>query len=149
MIDQHEHKTLAGPAGEEAQRRLEQFGEQIRFGGSVITDPHRLKRLMRRDDPAVYPDTYVTCVFNPEKALCLKRRGHQDRPQSSLSNCRPLECHNVALTTDNTSTWQAEITSSDQQLAGKPGLPPLLADRLRVRRATIADFLDRHDQEQQ
>jgi integrase len=148
MIDQHEHKTLAGPAGEEAQRRLEQFGEQARFAGSVITDQHRLKRLMRRDDPAIYPDTYLTCVFNPDKALCLKHRGHQDRPQPSLSNCRPLDCHNVALTTDNTTAWRAEITTIDQQLTSKPPLPPLLADRLRARRTTITDFLARYDLEQ-
>jgi integrase len=149
MIDQHEHKNLAGPASEEAQRRLEQFGEQARFAGSVITDQHRLKRLMRRDDPAIYPDTYLTCVFNPDKALCLKHRGHHDRPQPSLSNCRPLDCHNVALTTDNTTAWRAEITRIDQQLAGKPALPPLLADRLRARRTTITDFLASHNLEQQ
>jgi hypothetical protein len=149
MIDQHEHKALAGPASAEAHRRLEQFGEQARFAGSVITDQHRLKRLMRRDDPAIYPGTYVTCVFNPDRALCLKRGSHQDRPQPSLSDCRPLDCHNVALTTDNATAWRAEITAIDQQLAGKPALPPLLADRLRTRRTTITGFLDDHDREPQ
>ena len=148
MIDRHEHKALAGPAGEEAQRRLEQFGEQARFAGSVITDPQRLKRLMRRDDPAIYPDVYVTCVFNPDKALCLKHRDHRDQPQPSLTNCRPLDCHNVALTPDNATAWRDEITTIDQQLTGRPPLPPLLVDRLRTRRATITDFLARHNMEQ-
>jgi hypothetical protein len=149
MIDQHEHKTLAGPASEEAAHRLEQFGEHVRFAGTVITDPQRLKRLMRRDDPAIYPGTYATCVFNPDKALCLKHRDNPDRQQPSLSNCRPLDCHNVALTTDNTTTWRAEIDTIDQRLTSKPPLPPLLAERLHTRRTTITDFLARHPQEQQ
>lgn len=149
MIDQHEHKTLAGPAGDEATRRLEQFSEHARFSGAVITDPQRLKRLMHRDDPAIYPGTYVTCVFSPDKALCLKNRDNQDRQQQpSLSNCRPPDCHNVALTTDNATAWRTEIDMIDQRLAGKPPLPPLLAERLRTRRATVADFLTHHHREQ-
>jgi hypothetical protein len=32
---------------------------------------------MQREDPAVYPGTYATCVYNPDKALC--RQQHDTR----------------------------------------------------------------------
>lgn len=70
MIDAHEHKDLAGPAADEAARRLENFGEQARFQGKVITDHRRLERLMKHGDPAIYPDKYVTCVHTHATALC-------------------------------------------------------------------------------
>lgn len=148
MIDQHDHKSLTGPAAAEAGRRLEQFGEQARFVGAVITDAHRLKRLLRRDDPAIYPGTYVTCVFNPDKALCLKRRWHDQHTGPRLSDCEPMACANVVLTPDNTTTWHNEIATIDQRLTDPPPLPPLLAARLRARRAELSGFLTRHHKEQ-
>ncbi|KGI65869.1 hypothetical protein MJO55_29385 (plasmid) [Mycolicibacterium rufum] len=70
MIDQHEHTNLAGPATAEAQRRLTEFGQHARYSGTVITDERRLRKLMASsDDPAIYPDKYVTCVHNHATAL--------------------------------------------------------------------------------
>jgi hypothetical protein len=141
MIDQHEHTNLTGPAATDAAHRLEQFGQAAHFAGSVVTDPRRLRRLLRRDDPAIYPGTYVTCVFNPDTALCLKP-GRTDHPQ--LADCQPLKCRNVALTHDNITAWHDEINAIDQRLHRAPPLPPLLATRLRQRHDELTDFLSHH-----
>jgi len=148
MIDQHEHKTFTGPARGEAEHRLTGFAEHAGFNGTVITDPQRLKRVLRRHDPAVYPGTYVTCVFDPAKALCLRKHA----PLTTLpvlTDCQPLECRNVALTADNTTSWTSELTSIDKRLASSPELPPLLAQRLRDRRAAINAFLERQQRQDQ
>lgn len=150
MIDEYEHKTLAGPAAATAGQRLKDFGAQARFAGAVITDPRRLTRLLRREDPAIHPGTYVTCVFDPDKALCLKQGQRPDRPERDgprLRDCQPMACANVALTPANTTVWQAEIGHIDQRLAERPPLPPLLAARLHDRRAEVTGFLTRHHQE--
>ncbi|AXB45274.1 hypothetical protein A4R43_24540 [Amycolatopsis albispora] len=144
MIDGHEHTTLAGPAAEEARRRLDGFAGQARFTGTVLTDPHRLARLLRRADPAVYPGTFATCVFNRDKALCHQHRDSHGTTQPGLGDCRPLECANVALTADNTAALGAERDRVDHELAARPSLPPLLQHRIRSRRDQISHFLDRH-----
>ncbi|MFH9090962.1 hypothetical protein [Streptomyces sp. NPDC017673] len=141
VIDAHEHTRLAGPAAAEAARRLEEFGQRTRFQGTVVLDDRRLRRIMNRDDPAIYPGTYITCVHDPAKALCERARqgafeGLGDHPQ-----CQPLACRNVALTRENTGAWQGEIELVDQQLARRPPLPPLLQNRLLMRKHQIEDFL--------
>jgi hypothetical protein len=30
---------------------------------------------MDRHDPSIYPGQYVTCVYNPDRALCQRRDG--------------------------------------------------------------------------
>jgi hypothetical protein len=80
-------------------------------------------------------------VFNPDTALCLKP-GRTDQPQ--LGDCQPLHCGNVALTPDNITAWQGEITAIDRRLLDPPPLPPLLAARLRQRRDELTGFLARH-----
>lgn len=142
VIDAHEHTYLAGPAAAEAARRLEEFGQRTRFQGTVVLDDRRLRRIMSRDDPAIYPGTYITCVHDPAKALCERARqgafeGLGDHPQ-----CQPMACRNVALTRENTDAWRGEIELVDQQLTRRrPPLPPLLQNRLLWRRHQIEDFL--------
>lgn len=142
MIDRHEHTSLAGPAGIQAAARLHDFGTAAGFAGVTVTDPHRLKRLMARDDPAIYPGDYVHCVFDPAKALCLRNSHAASHPE--LQHCQPLDCTNVALGAANTTTWLGEIQTIDQRLRDRPPLPPLLAARLTERRTGIARFLQRH-----
>jgi AraC-like DNA-binding protein len=144
MIDVHEHHCLAGPAANEAATRLERFGEQAHYQGMVITDRHRLLRLMRRDDPAIYPGRYATCVHKHETALCQQHRDSQGKPRPNLGDCQPLACRNVALSTANLDALHEEITNLDQRLSTPPPLPPLLHRQLQRRRDDIAAFIDRH-----
>ncbi|WP_189160688.1 hypothetical protein [Lentzea pudingi] len=147
MTDAHEHAGLAGPAAEEAARRLGDFAATARFSGTVLTDARRLERLMRRHDPAIYPGTFATCVFNPDKALCQQHRDTRGTTHPIVGNCQPLECANVALTADNLDALQLELDQITAELSARPGLPPLLVHRLRDRHEQITQYLDRHAQE--
>jgi integrase len=142
MIDAHDHQQLAGPAADEASRRLDEFGQRANFAGTIITDEQRLKRLMRRDDPVVYPGRYVTCVYNHTTALCRKRHDSRGRTIPDPADCQPFTCHNVALTADNLAAWHDELRHLDAQLADRPALPPLLHHQLTQRRDHIRDLLN-------
>ena len=82
-IENHEHDQLAGPAAGEAARRLAEFGDRARFQGMVVLDTKRLRRLMDRHDPAIYPGKYITCVHTHSRALCekAKRGGSEGLPR--------------------------------------------------------------------
>lgn len=85
----HPH-TVTGPAADLAYRRLDAFTTAAAFAGAVVTDGTRLKRLMKRSEPAIYPGTFALCVFDPDKAMCQPRpdQGGNTRPQ--LGHCQPL-----------------------------------------------------------
>lgn len=144
MTDAHEHKNLHGPAAEEATARLGAFAATARFAGSVVTDPHRLRRVLQRADPGVYPGTYSTCVHDRAKALCRPRTDTTGRARPHLDGCQPLHCPNVALTAANTDALRAEADRLHTRLNARPPLPPLLAHQTRARLDEITAFLDRH-----
>ncbi|MED7828580.1 hypothetical protein VXC91_43765, partial [Streptomyces chiangmaiensis] len=137
MIEAHQHTDLAGPSAEEAARRLKDFGDRAHFQGQVALDKHRLKRVLKRHDPAIYPGEYVTCVNDPVKALCEKARRGNSEGLPSHGGCLPLACRNVALTPENTAAWQREITRIDKRLASRPTLAPRLDTLLRSRRTEM------------
>ncbi|GAA4442559.1 hypothetical protein [Phytohabitans houttuyneae] len=143
MVDKHEHHSLSltGPGAAEAHRRLDDFAGSPSFAGSVITDPRRLLRLMRKHDPAIYPSDYVTCVYDQAKALCHKT----NRAQPDLVGCWPLDCRNTALTESNLDTWRAEATRIKGQLQQRPALPPLLHHQLTDRLKHLTNFIARHE----
>lgn len=147
MIDQHQHTSLAGPAADEAAHRLAEFGEHARFSGTVITDERRLRRLMTRKDPAIYPDKYATCVHNHATALCQQKRDNNNTLRPDIGTCKPLACRNVALTSDNIDNLRAEITHITSDLDARPLLPPLLRNQLLARRDDIEKFLAHHHPE--
>ncbi|MFF2640056.1 hypothetical protein ACFVUB_09405 [Streptomyces niveus] len=59
---------LTGPAGAEAEQRLADLTRHAVFHGQVVTDEVRLRRIIARHDPRIYPGTFVTCVYNPDRA---------------------------------------------------------------------------------
>jgi hypothetical protein len=94
LTTDHQH-DLSGPAAHEAAVRLADFHHRTGFTGSAVTDPARLRRVLARHDPEVYPGTYVTCVFNPDKALCRPRsapggRAVQSRTTANRWNAATL-----------------------------------------------------------
>ncbi|WP_434445312.1 hypothetical protein [Lentzea sp. E54] len=113
----------------------------------MITDPRRLARLLRRADPAVYPGTFATCVYNPDTALCHPSRDSRGTTTPTLGDCRPLDCANTALTTDNLTALRAELDHLNRELTIRPALPPLLRHRLHDRRHRLDTFLRRHTPE--
>lgn len=142
-VEAHQHTQFTGPAADEAARRLGEFGERAGFQGKVVLDSSRLRRLMARHDPAVYPGEYVTCVHDHSKALCEKARNRRSEGLPDHGGCKPLACRNVALAPDNIASWHNEIDKITERLAARPPLPPLLRRRLEDRRMEITAFLDR------
>ena len=136
-----EHHRLTGPAGTEAEARLADFGAPEPFTGTVVTDRRRLLRIMRRHEPHIYPGTFVTCVYHPDRALC---RRHDGNDHPCLSNCVPLECRNVALTQDNRAALREHLTILDRQLTNPARLAPLVRHRLQQQRDQLAAILTTH-----
>ncbi len=120
---------------------METFGARARFQGKVVLDDNRLRRLMAKHDPAVYPGEYITCVHDHAKALCERARHRGSEGLPDHGGCKPLACRNVALTPENIAAWQREIDRITKRLATRPTLPPLLRHRLEERRAEITAFL--------
>lgn len=147
MIDAHEHEDLAGPAAEEAERRLEDFGHRARFQGPVVVDDSRLQRIFKRHDPAIHPGEFITCVHDHPKALCEKARRGRSEQLPDHGGCKPLACRNVTLSRANIDAWRRAIDRIDCRLATQPALPPLRARMLRARRQEIVDFLRAHTPE--
>lgn len=73
------------------------IGERAEFKGELALDWNRLKRIMKRNDPAVYPGTDITCVHDPAKAPCEKARRGRGEGLPEHGGCLPLACRNVAL----------------------------------------------------
>jgi hypothetical protein len=143
IIENHEHHDLQGPAASEAEIRLTNLQRSRAYTGSVINDRRRLLRIMRREDPHIYLGHFVTCIYNPEKALCrrqLTADGHQAMPD--LASCQPLDCRNVALTADNLKVLTDQLHKLDTHLANADLLPPYVAHRLAQQRRNLAALID-------
>lgn len=136
MVERHEHHHMTGPAAAEARARVEEFGHQAGFAGTVSTDRRQMLKLMARHDPHVYPGALVTCVHNPDRALCT---GGMKAP--SLIDCQPLACRNAAFSAENTTAWRNQLAAIDRELAGAVH-PPYLAHRLLERRGQISRIVE-------
>lgn len=131
-------QQLTGPAAEEAEARLSALETEVHFPGKIITDRKRLLRFMRRNDPHIYPGEYVTCVYNPDRALC--RRETTEGP--SLPDCQPTKCRNVALTDENKDAFVRWLRHMENALAHNTALSPYVRHRMVERRADVARFLE-------
>ncbi|WP_216912972.1 hypothetical protein [Nocardia noduli] len=140
MVERHEHESLTGPAAEEGRRRLAEYGRHVRFQGIVPRDRRQFEKLAAQHDPHVYPGRYVTCIHNPDKALC--HNGNNTNP--ALGDCRPLACRNVAITADNTTAWREQLHDIEQELDNDTHTP-YLTSRLRTRRDQIMRLIDIRD----
>ncbi|MCR2818921.1 hypothetical protein NQ166_08785 [Microbacterium sp. zg.Y1090] len=139
LIDQHEHLDLFGPARADAASRLAALAQDPGFAGQVTTDRRRLIRLASAKGAEIYPGKYVTCVYNPDKALC--RAGRQPTTGPDLNACKPLACKNVALDSANISAWLEELTELDVALSAPSVLPPALLVSLQARRDQVQRLL--------
>lgn len=110
--------VLTGPAAAEAEQRLADFASRAVFEGRVVTDETRLRRIVARHDPKVYPGAFVTCVYNPDRALCRVPGAGDDPDGPRLADCRPLACRNTALTPGNRTALAAHADELDTALTG-------------------------------
>jgi len=142
LVVSHDYHPLTGPAAAEAETRLAEFERHVTFEGKVITDPRRLKRVMDRHDPHIYPGEYVTCVHNPDRALCRRADG-TDGP--SLPDCQPLACRNVALNSDNVTALRHHQQRLQRALNVGGRTAPYIRHRIEAQLREVTTFLDKHD----
>ena len=142
LITSHGHHQLTGPAAAEAEARLADLERHVTFGGKVITDTRRFKRIMDRHDPRIYPGQYVTCIYNPDRALC---RRTADANGPSLPDCQPLACRNVALDSGNIAALTGHRTHLEQALQDSGLIAPYVRRRLEEQLSEMTAFLAKHD----
>lgn len=142
MIEGHEHVDLRGPAAGEAQTRLANLERKIAYTGSVVTDPKRLAKIMRREDPKIYLGQFVTCVYDPNKALCRRQLAADGATWlPDLGACEPLRCRNVALTDANLRALIDQLTTLNELLDEVDVLAPYVAHRLAEQRQGLITLL--------
>jgi hypothetical protein len=146
LITSHGHHELTGPAAAEAETRLTDLERHVRFDGKVITDARRLKRIMDRHDPRIYPGQYVTCIYNPDRALC-RRAGDAGGP--SLPDCQPLACRNVALDSGNIAALAGHRTHLERALQAGGTIAPYVRHRLGEQLRELTAFLAANGHPQQ
>jgi hypothetical protein len=134
--------ALAGPAGDEAEARIAEFARHTVFDGQVVTDEARLRRIVARHDAHMYPGTFVTCVYNPDRALCRTSSDPGDQPV--LADCQPMACRNTALTSANHQALAGHLTQLEEALSDSDRLAPYLRHRLQEQHRATAAFLARH-----
>jgi hypothetical protein len=145
LITSHGHHELTAPAAAEAQARFTDLERHVRFDGKVITDTRRLKRIMDRHDPLIYPGQYVTCIYNADRAPC-RRTGDPGGP--SLPDCQPLACRNVALTSGDIAALTLHRAHLEQALQDGGLIAPYVRHRLEEQLSELTTFLARHRQPQ-
>jgi hypothetical protein len=100
---------------------------------------------MDRHEMRIYPGQYVTCVYNPDRAIC-RRTGDANGP--SLPDCQPLACRNVALNSGNIAALTRHQAHLEQALRDGGTIAPYVRHRIEEQLSEQTAFLDRHRQPQ-
>ncbi|MFJ9482904.1 hypothetical protein ACIRRI_49575 [Streptomyces mirabilis] len=88
---------------------------------------------------------FVTCVYQPERALCRTPSGPAETPV--MADCQPLACPNAALIPANRQALADHLADLDNTLADGDRLAPYVRHRLEEQRRETAAFLTRHTPE--
>lgn len=94
--------SVVGRAKDEVVRRLDQLGKVLGFAGALPENPRQLADFLKQHDPYIYRGVLVTCVFDPSKALCIRKTpGEPD-----FQTCEPLTCSNAIFTPEDIAAWR-------------------------------------------
>ncbi|AQW50743.1 integrase [Streptomyces violaceusniger] len=131
---------ISGPA---ARRAVLAAAEAPTFEGIVFT-AKQARKLLANSALAVHdnPNAFLTCVYNPDKALC-RLRASQATP--SLERC-VSSCANIARTDRHASQLALKADEFDKQAASEL-LPDPLTERLREHAAGLRALADKHQRE--
>lgn len=130
---------ISGPA---AKRLINAVNRTSGFEGTYLSvkDARRLKAdtsLTMHDNP----ESFLTCMFDPNRALCQRTTGRQ-ATEPRLDDCQ-RNCSNIARTDRHIGSLDHEVqrlrTEADSPLTPKP-----LALRLHARADTFAAIIDEH-----
>lgn len=89
-----ENGRLSGPASDELKRRVAE--SRRRFEGRVIPTARQAKALLLDPELQIHQGKGMHCVFNAERALCVK----QGAAEPLMSRCQPT-CANIVRTDDD------------------------------------------------
>ncbi|PWG15376.1 hypothetical protein DF268_00765 [Streptomyces sp. V2] len=93
----------------------------------------------------MYPGTFVTCVYNPDRALCRSPEDPADQPV--MADCQPLVCRNTALTSANRQALAHHLDRLEDALEDGTRLAPYVRHRLEEQRHATTASLTRHTPE--
>lgn len=85
----------------------------------------------------------MTCIYNSERAQC---RSETTDEGPDLRSCEPLSCRNVALTTDNTRSWNTEKARLEDEVSRAHLLPPYIGQKLRDRLKAVNELLETEEE---
>ena len=138
----HRGEHVSGPAA----RRLigAATGAQFRFEGMFL-HPSR-PRTARSPEFHVYdnPEAFLTCNYDPAKALCHPDRTHPSGRSKSpaIDRCDPA-CANIARTDTHIAALRNEIARLREEIV-EPATPMPLRERLGQRAAHLDELVDQH-----
>ncbi len=120
---------------------------RVRFGGRFLT-PRQAEALFDESEFNVYdnPQAFLTCNYDPAKALCHPERSAKRAARSSpaIDRCNPA-CANIARTDTHISSLRTEIANLAEE-AANPLSPTPLRERLTQRVNTLRQIVRRHEQ---
>ncbi|MFF0406272.1 hypothetical protein [[Kitasatospora] papulosa] len=131
---------ISGPA---ARRAILAASQAPAFEGIIFT-ARQARKLLTNSTLAVHdnPNAFLTCVYNPDKALC-RLRASQTAP--SLDRCVPT-CANIARTDHHATALALKADELDKQAIGEL-IPEPLAERLGSHAAGLRNLAEKHYRE--
>jgi hypothetical protein len=122
---------VSGPAASAYRSRVEAAHDK--FGGRVLKNTQQAKDMLTNPLLQVFPGRAMTCVFDPDKALCQIRTSEGDKTVTpDQTDCRP-NCRNKAYTDRDIASMRLEV--AELQAAQETSLAP--SPRHRRLNATI------------
>ena len=140
----HRGEHVSGPAA----RRLigAATGAQLRFEGMFLT-PKQARALLAVPQFHVYdnPEAFLTCNYDPSKALCHPDRTHPSGRSTSpaIDRCDPA-CANIARTDTHIAALRSEIARLREEIV-EPATPMPLRERLGQRAAHLDKLVEQHE----
>jgi hypothetical protein len=135
-------KAGEGVSGPAAKRLINVVNRTKGFEGTYLSDKDA-RRLKADTSLTMYdnPDNFLTCMFDPNRALC-HRAASRQAAEPRLDDCqRP--CSNIARTDRHISSLEQEVQRLRSE-ADSPLTPKPLALRLQSRAETFAAIIIEH-----
>ena len=133
---------VSGPAASVYRSRVE--AAHHKFGGRVLKNTHQAKDLLANPLLQIFPARAMTCVFDPDKALCQIRTSEGDKTATpDQTDCRP-NCRNKAYTDRDIAALRHEV--AELQTAQRTSLAPSPRhQRLNATLERLQEIIDTHE----
>jgi integrase len=135
-------ERVSGPAAPVYRSRVE--AAHHKFGGRVLKNTQQAKDMLANPLLQVFPGRAMTCVFDPDKALCQIRTSEGDKTVTpDQTDCRP-NCRNKAYTDRDIAALRHEV--AELQAAQTVSLAPSpRRQRLNATIERLQEIIDNHE----